>query len=123
MPHSQYNRAWWSNNRNNNVMTGVWLDANYITSEVDIKGRKLVFRRIGTAIPVTDVERKRAEKWYSPPPKGDAASAHEAVPRRHPLIGSMKGTVWIAPGTDLTQPAMPEWGEVAYGDKTWDDFK
>lgn len=30
--------------------------------------------------------------------------------RRHPLIGFMKGTVKIAPGTDLTSPADPEWG-------------
>jgi hypothetical protein len=37
------------------------------------------------------------------------------------LIGALKGTVWIAPGTDLTQPADPEWGEVAYGDRIWDD--
>lgn len=43
--------------------------------------------------------------------------------KSHPLIGWMKGTFTIAPGVDLTQPAMPEWGEVAYGDKTWDDFK
>jgi hypothetical protein len=42
---------------------------------------------------------------------------------RHPLIGAMKGTVWIAPGTDLTQPADPDWGEVAYGNRSWDDVK
>lgn len=43
--------------------------------------------------------------------------------KRHPLIGWMKGTFTIAPGVDLTEPAMPEWGEVAYGNKTWNDFK
>jgi hypothetical protein len=28
----------------------------------------------------------------------------------HPLVGSMKGTVQVAPGVDLTDPADPEWG-------------
>jgi len=33
------------------------------------------------------------------------------VPKgRHPLIGFMKGTVLIAPRTDLTEPADPYWG-------------
>jgi hypothetical protein len=33
--------------------------------------------------------------------------------RRHPLFGCMKGTVWIAPGVDLTAPACPEWAVIA----------
>ncbi len=41
--------------------------------------------------------------------------------KHHPLIGCLKGTIWIAPETDLTQPADPEWAEVAYGDRTWPD--
>jgi hypothetical protein len=41
----------------------------------------------------------------------------------HPLIGWMKGTVVVEPGVDLTKPAHPFWGEVSYGDRTWDDFK
>ncbi|CAN5162457.1 hypothetical protein BH10PSE9_BH10PSE9_05030 [soil metagenome] len=32
--------------------------------------------------------------------------------RRHPAFGLMKGTVWIAPGVDLTEPAMPEWADM-----------
>jgi hypothetical protein len=43
------------------------------------------------------------------------------ISKCHPLFGWMKGTVTVAPGVDLTQPADPEWGEVAYGTKTWDD--
>jgi hypothetical protein len=64
---------------------------------------KLVFRRIG--------------------PQGfkeaDAASpsGRAAISERHPLIGWMKGTVRIAPGVDLTEPADPEWGEQAWGDQ------
>jgi hypothetical protein len=41
--------------------------------------------------------------------------------KHHPLVGALKGTVWIAPGTDLTQPADPEWGDRVWGDKDWDD--
>jgi hypothetical protein len=33
--------------------------------------------------------------------------------KRHPLFGWMKGTVTIAPGTDLTTPACPEWADIA----------
>jgi hypothetical protein len=33
---------------------------------------------------------------------------YEKRHRRHPLFGWMKGTVVIAPGVDLTEPACPE---------------
>jgi len=33
--------------------------------------------------------------------------------RRHPLFGCMKGTLTIAPDVDLTQPACPEWADIA----------
>jgi hypothetical protein len=42
---------------------------------------------------------------------------------QHPLIGWMRGTVIVEPGVDLTEPADPRWGQVAYGDRTRDDFK
>jgi hypothetical protein len=45
------------------------------------------------------------------------------APQQHPLIGWMKGTVTVEPGVDLTEPADPHWGEVAYGDQTWDDIE
>lgn len=32
------------------------------------------------------------------------------VSSRHPFVGSMKGTVRIAPGTEITAPAAPYWG-------------
>jgi hypothetical protein len=31
---------------------------------------------------------------------------------RHPALGALKGTVTVAPGVDLTEPADPDWGKV-----------
>lgn len=77
-------------------MTRVWLEAGYETEQVDMAGRKLVFRRIegfseGERAPLT-------------PP-----GAEDQPENRHPLIGLFKGLIEIAPRTDLTQPACPEW--------------
>ncbi len=83
-------RPWWSNNPNNSVMTKVWLDAGFESEQVDMAGRKLVFHRV----------RK---------PKGEAAAGGDEP--FHPLYGYMKGLVRIMPGTDLTQPADPEWAD------------
>jgi len=49
-------------------------------------------------------------------PDGSSADAERkaeraAVSRRHPRFGALKGLVRIAPGTDLTDPAYPDWGE------------
>jgi hypothetical protein len=108
-PSARYNRAFWSNNDHNNVMTKAWLKAGFRSTRVDMNAGKLTFRRHSPRA-LDEADKKTARKRYG-------------SPKRHPLIGAMKGTVWIAPGTDLTQPAMPEWGEVVYGGKTWDDFK
>lgn len=45
LPSSKKQRAWWSNNPSNNVMTRQWLDAGYETESVDLTGEKLVFRK------------------------------------------------------------------------------
>src|SRR6185295_3680278 len=45
-PRAQHHRAWWSNNPSNNVMTKVWLDAGFESTQVDMSARKLVFRRV-----------------------------------------------------------------------------
>ena len=101
-PKAQHHRAWWSNNPTNNVMTKAWLDAGFKSAHVDIERRALVFQKIGAAATST---------------KDDAADGRAAVSSRHPLFGWMKGTVTIAPGVDLTEPADPEWGERIWGDK------
>jgi hypothetical protein len=47
---------------------------------------------------------------------GSGVKEQNARAQPHPLIGALRGTVTVAPGTDLTQPADPEWGKLAYGD-------
>ena len=107
LPNSKSNRAWWSNNPNNNVMTLAWLNAGYLTEKVDLKNHRVVFRRIGKdrVGPLSDEDRKhlaRGKRWY-----GD-----DGVEKtRHPLFGWMKGSVSIPAGVDLTEPADPEWAD------------
>lgn len=102
LPKSQMYPAWWSNNATNNVMTNEWLAAGYKTEQVDIGARKLVFRRLKPeARPVS--------------PEGRSVKARDA---KHPLIGCLKGMITIAPGVDLTEPADPEWAEIAWGEFT-----
>ena len=93
LPASSRYRAWWSNNDFNSVLTKVWLSAGFKSEQVDMKGRKLVFRRVRE--PKTPVR------------AGPSAGEQPF----HPLYGYMKGLVRIMPGTDLTQPADPQWAD------------
>ena len=105
LPRSARYPAWWSNNPSNNVMTKIWLEAGFKTEQVDIEGRKLVFRRA-----VSQTFPAQASNHTNMKP--GASSAPSAEARIHPAFGSMKGLVQIAPGVDLTEPADPEWGKV-----------
>jgi len=93
---SKQHRAWWSNNPSNNVMTKAWLMAGYKTESVDIAGEKLVFRK-------TDITSDNGGGLKQP--------QQQVVESRHPVFGCMAGTVTIAPGVDLTDPADPDWGK------------
>jgi hypothetical protein len=108
LPKSQGYPAWWSNNPWNNVMTQIWLDAGFETEQVDVTGRKLVFRKVRETAPSDD----------GGAPVDDADS-----PTHHALIGWLKGTVQLAPDVDLTEPADPEWGEHVLVDRPWKDQK
>ena len=96
-PSAHKHRPWWSNNPRNSVMTKVWLDAGFRTERVNMDSGKLVFRRIAKA--------GRERTWPEGTPEGSAGG------NRHPLFGAMKDLMRIAPGTDLTQPADPDWGK------------
>src|SRR5262245_16567317 len=83
-------RAWWSNNPSNSVITYAWLEAGYRSGQVDMRGEQVVFRR----------GKEQRDRGLS-----DNAPA-EGLP---PFFGAMKGLLKIAPGTDLTAPADPDW--------------
>ena len=106
-PSATHHRAWWSNNAQNNVMTKAWKDAGFESEDVDMKGRRVSFRRVRSG-----TSRETG-----------APSVDVTTEDRHPLIGWMKGTLTTADGVNLTQPADPEWGEAASGDRTWADGK
>lgn len=89
-------RAWWSNNPSNSVMTKAWLNAGYRSEQVDMEKRKLVFTRSA------GIELARGGSDGPGAPKS--------------LYGWLEGTVCIAPGVDLTEPADPEWGKRIYGE-------
>jgi len=96
-PSAHKQRAWWSNNPDNSVMTKVWLAAGFRSEQVDLEARKLVLRRA----PKSSAERA------SKTDRGPSAAGN----RRHPLFGALKGLVRVMPGTDLTKPADPDWGK------------
>jgi hypothetical protein len=97
-PKAQHHRAWWSNNAANNVMTKVWLEAGYESSQVDMTARKLVFRRVA----------KVADRELSPALAPAVAKKGE----RHPIFGALKDITRLVPGVDLTEPADPEWADL-----------
>jgi hypothetical protein len=94
-PKAQHHRAWWSNNPSNNVMTKVWLEAGFESTQVDLRSRRLVFRRVNKS-------EAGGEDKLTPAKKGE----------RHPLFGALKDVTFIPAGVDLTEPADPDWGKV-----------
>ena len=94
---SRTHRAWWSNNPQNNVMTRAWLEAGFRTEDVDIPGRRLVFRR-------------RAPLPVAPAPAPPAGRLVEQVD--HPAFGCMAGTIKIAEDFDPAEPADSSWADL-----------
>ena len=92
-PSAHRHRPWWSNNPDNSVMTKVWLEAGFVSEQVDMPARKLVFRRIRRPHAAHQAAQSAGEKPF------------------HPAYGAMKGLIRIMPGTDLTQPADPQWAD------------
>src|SRR3954466_6731397 len=75
-PKAQHQRAWWSNNPDNNVMTKVWLPAGFANAQVDMESRKLVFRRVARASEPTGGFAEPTRKPYA------------TKDGRHPLRGA-----------------------------------
>src|SRR5580700_4334231 len=47
-PSADHNRAYWSNNAANSVLTKAWLTAGFRSEQVDLAARKVAFRRVET---------------------------------------------------------------------------
>lgn len=96
-------RAMWSNNPANWVMTKAWLAAGYKTADVDIEKRKLVFRRVAPDAAPPQAGGSRQTPRGGKPDLADGTGSFEQV------FGALRGTVTIAPGTDLTDPVGEDW--------------
>ena len=95
-PSARKFRPWWSNNPSNSVITHAWLAAGYKSTQVDLKLERLTFIR--------DDSHK-------------SSNAETAPSEAHPVFGCMRDTVTIPDDTDLTQPVMPEWANIAQSAK------
>ena len=87
---SHRHRAWWSNNTSNNVMTFAWMNAGFETEDVDMAGKRLVFRRV-----------KRNSNPKAAPKKSG--------PKRSPLFGALKGMLRLRSDVDYTAPNNEDW--------------
>lgn len=52
------------------------------------------------------------ESKQEPTPAPSAVGPGQPPSRLHPAFGCMKGTITVAPGVDLTEPAFPEWADL-----------
>jgi len=79
-------RPWWSNDPTTHTQARAWLTAGYRATEVNLENEQVIFLK----------QRQNAE---------DPATDH-------PVFGCMAGTVTLMDGVDLTEPALPEWGDM-----------
>ena len=99
---ARLHQAWWANDHARHVQAKAWLDAGFESEQVDMKAQMLVFRRVKAE----PAPAKPKHGGMSDPAREYKAEAAEKKPRRSPLFGALKGTFWIDPTWDLTQPAM-----------------
>ena len=102
-------RPWWSNNPSNSSITHSWLKAGYKTENVDMAGQKLVFVKAAQYPPVPEASGHALRKQtnvFADAPAGVEAATDGFLSQ---VFGALKGTVTVAPGTDLTAPVKAEW--------------
>ena len=104
LPKSKMNRAWWSNNPDNNVMTRQWLGAGFETAAVDVQAGKLEFRRQAGAQPLHRQDglpaREPGDEMIIPSERYKAS-----------IFGCMKGLFTLEDGFDPASPVElePDW--------------
>ena len=113
-------QAWWANGGQSHAQAKAWLQAGYETSQVDVAGRKLVFRRI------RPLPEKKSPGFSEPDSMFKHDGNIEKKPFRSPLWGALKGTFTIEPGYDLTSPMYTEeeWAEIEKEmEEDWDQIE
>ncbi len=95
-PSARKFRPWWNNNPSDSAIAHAWLAAGYKSAQVDLKRKSLTFIR--------DDSHSDSDASITPS-------------ETHPVFGCMRDTVTIPADTDLSQPAMPEWADMAQSAK------
>ena len=100
-------RPWWANDARGHAHADAWLGEGYRTEEVDMEGEKLVFVRVPSVVRAPSVAGQGMEESMATYTQQDAGA-------QHPMIGALKGLLWIDPTLDLTKPALgsDEWEQL-----------
>lgn len=105
-------RPWWANNARGHAHADAWLGEGYRAEEVDMQGEKLVFVRApGLVRPPNAAGEGMAQQGME---ESMATYAPQGAHAQHPMIGALKGLLWIDPTLDLTKPALDadEWEQL-----------
>jgi hypothetical protein len=99
-------RPWWANDATGHAHANAWLGAGYRTEQVDMEGETLVFARTADVMEGDAMEKGLAESH--------AAYTAQDANAQHPMIGALKGLLWMDPTLDLTKPALDphEWDRI-----------
>ena len=96
-------RAWWSNNKTNSVITQAWLEAGYVTRNVNMDQCTLEFHKCSNnKQPPYHHSKMNFHNKELPhdDQQGDLLSR---------VMGILEGTVTVDPDTDLTDPIDEQW--------------
>ena len=123
LPPSKRQRAFWSNNPHNNVMTKEWLAAGFESESVDVANEKLVFRRVRTQAG----QGNSASGGFADAPQRKIEMSDLEVAGQMPkktgkdllaaLQANMSGLITPAPGYDPAAPLVEEWPDPYTGDE------
>ncbi|HTQ13727.1 MAG TPA: hypothetical protein VMH86_07620 [Rhizomicrobium sp.] len=129
LPRSAFaHRPWWANETRGHVHAKSWLSAGFETAQVDMEGKKLVFRRIGRGGPPRSPSADRPHGGMADTRRAFKPGENGPEKKRgaSPLWGALKGTFTIEPGHDLTGTAYTdrEWTEIEKEmDDDWDEIE